>query len=208
MKFKGPPQGDPGSEPVERDDVRLAANRCPYCHDDVPRQLGVACQVCLARHHPDCWEEGGACAACSATERLVREESSTTRGRGVSRQITQSYAALAAGFLVSAPIAFGLEVGASLGVAGVFLLISTLWLVTLAGRPRARRSTVGSLIAFNLLNLIPILVALGTSYLGGPKLAVGVMHLVLAGLSGGIAWAAHWLELGEAGESDADEDDP
>jgi hypothetical protein len=46
--------------------------RCPFCHEDVDARACVVCALCLARHHDDCWTEGGACAACRATERLGR----------------------------------------------------------------------------------------------------------------------------------------
>lgn len=71
MKFKTPPN-DPPSEPVERDDVHVSVNRCPYCHDDVTPVESVACQDCLARHHKECWVESGACSSCGGQGRMER----------------------------------------------------------------------------------------------------------------------------------------
>jgi hypothetical protein len=64
VKSKERPTPNDEPEPVERDDVRLAANRCPFCHDDVEKAASVACQGCLARHHASCWTESRACSAC------------------------------------------------------------------------------------------------------------------------------------------------
>ena len=52
--------------PAERSDVRVAANRCPFCHEDVQLETSewVACRSCQARHHRDCWSEAGACGSC------------------------------------------------------------------------------------------------------------------------------------------------
>ncbi|MGE0709430.1 MAG: hypothetical protein AB7N76_33890 [Planctomycetota bacterium] len=44
-----------------------APTRCPYCHEEVQREGDlewVACRVCLAPHHAECWSEGAGCAAC------------------------------------------------------------------------------------------------------------------------------------------------
>ncbi|MEZ6189335.1 MAG: RING finger protein [Planctomycetota bacterium] len=60
---------------VARDDVAVAANRCPYCHTAVTAgdADGVACKGCLARHHQSCWDEAGRCSACGAEEALVSQ---------------------------------------------------------------------------------------------------------------------------------------
>lgn len=50
--------------------IDLGRDRCPFCHDDVARDEAVACQDCLARHHPACWDEGTRCASCGADGRL------------------------------------------------------------------------------------------------------------------------------------------
>lgn len=61
----------------ERDDVRVDGSpvRCPFCHEgvDVATEEWVACAGCLARHHGDCWGEGGRCGACKGTEALKRD---------------------------------------------------------------------------------------------------------------------------------------
>ncbi len=46
-----------------------AGQRCPFCHDAVPAQTGVACADCLARHHAPCWEEHARCSACGGEAR-------------------------------------------------------------------------------------------------------------------------------------------
>jgi hypothetical protein len=56
--------------PAERDDVRVAGNRCPYCHEDVPRETADVCRDCLARHHAACWAEAPRCGACGSVEVL------------------------------------------------------------------------------------------------------------------------------------------
>jgi hypothetical protein len=65
---------EPPVEPAARDDVRAASSpvRCPYCHSDVSPDARdwVVCRACLARHHEACWNEGGACASCRATEAI------------------------------------------------------------------------------------------------------------------------------------------
>lgn len=73
----------------ERAEVRLAANRCPFCREHCADEAGtVACRGCLARHHAACWDEHGRCGACgserryeegggSAAPRLTRERAET-----------------------------------------------------------------------------------------------------------------------------------
>ncbi|MCO5169052.1 MAG: hypothetical protein M9894_22140 [Planctomycetes bacterium] len=75
MKSDEKPQPPRAPEPESRDDVVVARNRCPFCHDDVPATAsdGVVCAACLARHHEACWGEAGRCAACRHGERLRRE---------------------------------------------------------------------------------------------------------------------------------------
>ena len=53
----------------ERTDVRVATNRCPFCHDDILIEGSdwVACFCCQARHHHACWDESGACGSCGET---------------------------------------------------------------------------------------------------------------------------------------------
>ncbi len=68
MKFKERPRREP--EPAERDDVHVAANRCPFCHTDILGEgLKQGCPSCMAWHHTDCWREGGlSCSSCGFTE--------------------------------------------------------------------------------------------------------------------------------------------
>ncbi len=79
MKFKERPRGEPEPEPVELPDVRVATNRCPFCHEDVVVQTDewVACWGCQARHHRACWQEGSRCGSCGET-RFVEESPSAT----------------------------------------------------------------------------------------------------------------------------------
>lgn len=65
-KAQGP--GFQGPEP--REDVRVGANRCPFCRDDVATEESVVCQGCLTRHHKPCWEEGTGCGSCRGTSLL------------------------------------------------------------------------------------------------------------------------------------------
>jgi hypothetical protein len=59
----------------ERERPKIVVNagvlRCPFCHDEVAPEKSIACRDCLARHHAPCWEEGGRCAACRSTHKLV-----------------------------------------------------------------------------------------------------------------------------------------
>ena len=55
---------------LEREDVQVAATRCPYCHEDVARAAADVCQSCLARHHGECWVEGQRCGSCGAADVL------------------------------------------------------------------------------------------------------------------------------------------
>lgn len=63
------------SERPERESVRVEGSpvRCPFCHEGVRVEDGdwVACASCLARHHGECWGEGGRCGACGGGERLT-----------------------------------------------------------------------------------------------------------------------------------------
>ncbi len=77
MKFKERPPSTPGQEPAERDDVRVATNRCPFCHDEVEAPSSVVCEGCLARHHGSCWEELGCCGSCRGEQRLERADPTT-----------------------------------------------------------------------------------------------------------------------------------
>lgn len=56
--------------------ARPGLTRCPYCHEDAEPTEAVACVACLARHHAGCWDEQGACSACSGVERFAGIERS------------------------------------------------------------------------------------------------------------------------------------
>jgi hypothetical protein len=74
--------------------VRSRASVCPYCRDDVHAEESVACQGCLSRHHPACWNEGGQCSSCGGSAKLTVERKPLTRqvavdvllGRGFSAE--------------------------------------------------------------------------------------------------------------------------
>jgi len=89
---------------VARDDVVVAANRCPYCHSDVDAEAddGVACKGCLARHHQSCWDEAGKCSACGGEQALVAQpQVAASRDPGAKTQTQRRLAALAFGVLVA-----------------------------------------------------------------------------------------------------------
>ncbi len=86
MKFKERPPREQEPEPVERSDVHVAANRCPYCHEDVEAKQSVVCQKCLSRHHGACWREAGSCSACHGT-RLMSVSLGVALGDGREREI-------------------------------------------------------------------------------------------------------------------------
>lgn len=107
---------DPAPEVAARGDVRVAGSlaRCPYCHSDiVPRDSEwVACWGCLARHHPDCWDETGKCSTCGHDRFLPAE---------LARKTPSRFRRLAARFLRAARVpAFGIALyllGPLLGLA-------------------------------------------------------------------------------------------
>lgn len=63
---KEQPRPPPEPAPDVRDDPRVVAHRCPFCHEPVrpDDEAWVACARCLGRQHAACWDEGGRCAAC------------------------------------------------------------------------------------------------------------------------------------------------
>lgn len=75
-----PEDNNPDDENLERDDVHLSANRCPYCHENVQISAldWVACRSCQARHHKDCWSELGCCGSCKE-ERYLSDASETSQ---------------------------------------------------------------------------------------------------------------------------------
>ncbi len=77
MKFK---KAAPRLEDVERDDVHLVVNRCPFCHTNVAHdEAEVVCKGCLARHHTSCWDESHVCSACGHGTRLAPDTSTPQR---------------------------------------------------------------------------------------------------------------------------------
>ncbi|MCA8926054.1 MAG: hypothetical protein KDD82_29880 [Planctomycetes bacterium] len=60
--------------------------RCTYCHAGLPQQDASFCAACLAPHHPECFEEHGACAApaCGGTQLVYpqRPKAAPRRRRG------------------------------------------------------------------------------------------------------------------------------
>ena len=56
---------------AELHDVQVSTQRCPFCHEAVERAQAHVCRDCLARQHPDCWREHGACASCGSDQRLI-----------------------------------------------------------------------------------------------------------------------------------------
>lgn len=77
---KDPSPVPPSGPVVERDDVRVATNRCPFCHDDivVDQDSWVSCRSCQARHHDQCWTEQGQCSACGHDRHLTEATPATT----------------------------------------------------------------------------------------------------------------------------------
>ena len=61
--------------------VLQSGNRCPYCHDAVSAESAVACTGCLARHHPECWDDHKECATCGSTQRYGAVEETEGRPR-------------------------------------------------------------------------------------------------------------------------------
>ncbi len=58
---------------------------CPYCRGEVrPEEPKVACAACMSFLHPECWEEHGACGACSSVK-VLREEAPGVVGAGPPR---------------------------------------------------------------------------------------------------------------------------
>jgi hypothetical protein len=75
---------------AERHDLHVtgSAIRCPFCHDALaPEAEWVACASCLARHHPGCWSEVGACSSCSARVHLVRPGDVARGAQGLGRDV-------------------------------------------------------------------------------------------------------------------------
>lgn len=76
----------PPTQLPERDDVHVASNRCPFCHEHVEIETDewVSCRSCQARHHEACWTESGACASCGTQVFLSEPREAPPRGRPTS----------------------------------------------------------------------------------------------------------------------------
>ena len=60
--------------PSSESEVAVCVHRCPYCHTAAaPARYAVVCQLCLARHHGECWSEAGRCSSCGS-DRPLRGE--------------------------------------------------------------------------------------------------------------------------------------
>lgn len=81
MKEEPKPRPTP---PEVKDDLRVVAHRCPFCHEPVrpDAEAWVACAQCLGRQHAACWDEAARCAACGHDRRL---EAAAERPAEVSR---------------------------------------------------------------------------------------------------------------------------
>jgi hypothetical protein len=53
---------------------KVGHKRCPYCHDSLSAEDGVACTACLAPHHTECWDDTGTCSNCGGAERYAQVE--------------------------------------------------------------------------------------------------------------------------------------
>ncbi|MCO5167177.1 MAG: tetratricopeptide repeat protein [Planctomycetes bacterium] len=69
MKEEPKPRPTP---PEVKDDPRVVAHRCPFCHEPVrpDEEAWVACAQCLGRQHAACWDEATRCGACGHDRRL------------------------------------------------------------------------------------------------------------------------------------------
>lgn len=77
----------PERAPEPKDDPRVVAHRCPFCHEVVrpDAEAWVACAQCLGRQHAACWDESGRCGACAHGQRLEAPApavATPSRGRG------------------------------------------------------------------------------------------------------------------------------
>lgn len=86
MKEEPKPRPTP---PEAKDDPRVVAHRCPFCHEPVrpDEEAWVACARCLGRQHAACWDEAARCAACGHDRRLeAAAERPAERAGGGSRR--------------------------------------------------------------------------------------------------------------------------
>lgn len=100
--------------------VGSQVNRCPFCHETVHSAESVVCQDCLARHHEDCWTEGGACSSCSSLNLLSPDDDNlcvdaallnTSRRVSSTADMASSYFGAAFGSLLMFLLFFTLSMG-------------------------------------------------------------------------------------------------
>lgn len=123
MKDKSVQHAAPPPAYAEREDVQLAVNRCPFCHDriEVDAPGWTSCRSCQARHHDACWGERPGCSSCGGLHRLVPAE---PRRRGALRcgvGIVGGLTALAVG-TTPAPLEL-LEQSGALGALGILVAL-------------------------------------------------------------------------------------
>lgn len=80
--------------------------RCVYCHDGLEVAAAAYCASCLAVHHPDCFQEHGACAAPGCGERRWVRSSAPQAVAAPRRNL--GLLRLAAGVLATALLGGGL----------------------------------------------------------------------------------------------------
>ena len=155
----------------ERDDVRVATNRCPFCHESVEKEgdAWVACRSCQARHHRGCWDEAENCSSCGSNERSVLEglsqpvsRSSLTVGR------TLAAAGLGLSLLGALAPAASSDPGQLLKHGGLFSLIACVlgvWLTARSVRELLKADARRALLATTGLAFLPLVAGLvGTAW--------------------------------------------
>lgn len=82
-----------------------SAARCPFCHSEVlpDREAWVVCATCVARHHADCWREGGRCAACGAQQAVAAAPPKERHAAWVSAAFVLGITAYVTGRTLAAP---------------------------------------------------------------------------------------------------------
>lgn len=99
-------RAEPRSAPArEREDERVSANRCPFCHEDVDvlARDWLACRQCLGRHHVACWADARRCASCGCAEWLAQD---VQVSRGARALVIGAAAGLALGLTAAALAVF------------------------------------------------------------------------------------------------------
>jgi hypothetical protein len=96
------PRPERPSEP--KDDPRVVAHRCPFCHEAVrpDAQAWVACAQCLGRQHAACWAESGRCGACAHERHLEAPTSRRARPPALGPLVLLFVAVLVVGWAAGA----------------------------------------------------------------------------------------------------------